>query len=81
MPHFDRVMKKLVGRIEGARYYGARVKGEARLKEKLDSWRTPAKIADYLGTRIIVDTKSAMDEVLVALGRRRHCPCPMTPAC
>ena len=70
LPHFDRVMKKLIGRIEGARYYGARVKGEARLKEKLDSWRTPEKIADYLGCRIIVNHQTALDQVLVTLGRR-----------
>jgi len=69
-PQFDRVMQKMVAKIPGAHFYGSRVKGMERLKQKLDSWRTPSKIADYLGCRITVESHSAMNSVLVALGNR-----------
>jgi len=69
-PGFDRVMGRLVGRIKGAKYEGSRIKGMARLKEKLDSWRTADKIADYMGCRITVENHRAMEEVLVALSQR-----------
>lgn len=68
----DSIKKELLSLtedIEGAEFYGARIKARARALEKLE-YRTADEIGDILGARIVADSDAAIDVVVDGLRQR-----------
>jgi N12 class adenine-specific DNA methylase len=69
-PRLDEGLRQLVAGIDGAHVYNSRVKDKSGLEQKIKVKGRPAStISDYLGARIVVDTRAAMDEILAKLDR------------
>eukprot|EP00658_Telonema_sp_P-2_P015925 TRINITY_DN16162_c0_g1_i1.p1 TRINITY_DN16162_c0_g1~~TRINITY_DN16162_c0_g1_i1.p1 ORF type:complete len:321 (+),score=57.12 TRINITY_DN16162_c0_g1_i1:150-1112(+) len=63
-------LRTIAMHLPGVELLACRVKGEQRLMQKLDSWRQPDQIADYLAARFVVGSDSALTSLLAELARR-----------
>lgn len=69
-PALSTDLRSITSDIPGARLRGVRVKGIARLEEKIAAGKPPATISDYLGGRIEVDSVGDANKVAAALHAR-----------
>ena len=63
-PDLENYLNYILKDVKDASVYGVRLKETDSLGKKLGRGKRPDQVSDYIGGRIVVDTKAALDHVL-----------------